>query len=67
MTSIKGLYHVFARKYCILCSALRHGCLTLLCYMHSRFFLSLRRLRTALLARRLAASRLREAARWQLD
>ena len=35
--------------------------------MHSRFFLSLRRLRTALLARRLAASRLREAARWQLD
>ena len=24
------LYHVFARKQCILCSALRHGCLTLL-------------------------------------
>ena len=24
------LYHVFARKQCILCPALRHGCLTLL-------------------------------------
>ena len=24
------LYHVFARKQCILCSAVRHGCLTLL-------------------------------------
>ena len=24
------LYHVFARKHCILCPTLRHGCLTLL-------------------------------------
>ena len=24
------LYHVYARKHCILCSALRHGCLALL-------------------------------------
>ena len=37
-----------------------------LCYIDSRFFLPLEQLRTALLGCRPAASRLREAARWQL-
>ena len=37
-----------------------------LCYIDSRFFLPLEQSRTALLGSRLAASRLREAARWQL-
>ena len=37
-----------------------------LCYIDSRFFLPLKQSRTALLGCRLAASRLREAARWQL-
>ena len=37
-----------------------------LCYIDSRFFLPLEQSRTALLGCRLAASRLREAARWQL-
>ena len=36
-----------------------------LCYIDSRFFLPLEQSRTALLGCRLAASRLREAARWQ--
>ena len=36
-----------------------------LCYIDSRFFLRLEQSRTALLGSRLAASRLREAARWQ--
>ena len=61
------LYHVFARKQCYLCSALRHkSYLTLpLCCIdrleiHSALELSL----TALLSCRLAASRRREAACW---
>ena len=37
-----------------------------LCYIDSRFFLPLEQSRTALLGCRLAASGLREAARWQL-
>ena len=61
------LYHVFTRKQCILCSTLRHGCLTLLYVTSIRdFFLPLEQSRTALLACRLAASRLCEPARWQL-
>ena len=58
------LYHVLARKQCILCPVLRHGCLTLYtpCYIDSKFFLSLEQSRTALLGCRLAA---REAARWR--
>ena len=61
------LYHAFARKKCILCPALGHGCLTSL-YVTSiqDFFLPLEQLRTALLGCRPAASRLREVARWQL-
>ena len=38
-----------------------------LCYIDSRLFLPLEQSRTALLGCRLAASRLREAARWQLS
>ena len=60
------LYYVFTRKQCILCSALRHGYLTLLYVSSIRdFFLPLEKSRTALLGCRLAASRLREASRWQ--
>ena len=61
------LHHVLARKQCILCFALRHGCLTLP-YVTSiqRFFLPLGQSCTALLGCRLAALRLCEAARWQL-
>ena len=61
------LHHMFARKQCILCSALHHGCLTLL-YVTSiqRFFLPLEQSCTALLGCRLAASHVCEAARWQL-
>ena len=36
-----------------------------LCYIDSRFFLPLEQSRTALLGYRLAATRLRESARWQ--
>ena len=32
------LYHVFTRKQCILCPALRHGCLTLLYVTSTRDF-----------------------------
>ena len=62
------LYRVLARKQSILCSALRHkGCLTLLYVTWIRdFFLPLEKSCTALLGCRLAASRLREAARWEL-
>ena len=54
------LYHVFARKKCMLCSVwLRH----------KNYFTSipLELSRAALLGFRLAAFRLREAARWQLS
>ena len=60
------MWHVFARKQCILCPVLCHGRLTILCYIDPRFFLPLEQSRTALLGCRLAASGLREAARWQL-
>ena len=61
------LYHVFARKQYILCPALSHGCLTLLYVTSVRdFFCPLEQSRTALLGCHLAASRLRETARWQL-
>ena len=53
---LSDLYHVFARKQCILCSALRHGCLT--SYIDSRCFLPLEQSRTALLGYCLAASQL---------
>ena len=62
------LYQVFARKQCILFSALRHKCcLTFtICYIDSRTsFLSLEQSRMALLGCRLAVSGLREAIRWQ--
>ena len=63
------LYQVFARKQCILCPALRQGCLTLLYarYIDSRFFLPLEQSSTPQLGCRLAASRLREAARYQQE
>ena len=60
------LYHVFARKQCILCPALRHGCLTLIYVTSIRdFFLPLEQSLTALLGCRFAASRVHEAACWQ--
>ena len=59
------LYQMFARKQCILCSALRLPYITLCC-IDSRFFLPLEQSRTVLLGCHLAASVLREAARWQL-
>ena len=61
------LYHVFALKQCIL-STLRHKSYLTLPYMLYRFEIqSVSELsRTALLGCRLAASCLREAARWQL-
>ena len=55
-------YHVFARKQCILCPAVRHGCRTFLCYIDSRFFQPLEQSRTALLGCRLTGS----TVRWQL-
>ena len=61
--------HVFARKQCILCYALRGKSYPILPYVTSlrvSFSISALELpRTALLCCRLAASRLREAARWQ--
>ena len=61
------LYHVFARKQSILCSALRHKVtLHYLMLHHFEIHSALELSRTALLGCRLAASRLREAARWQL-
>ena len=60
------LRHVFAREQCILCSGLRHkSYLTLLYVTPSCYTLELSR--TALLGCRLAASRLRVAARWKLS
>ena len=68
------LYHAFARKQCILGSALLHkGYLTytlLSCVTSIRDFFCLGTIAhgsTALLGCRLAASRVREAARWQLE
>ena len=61
--------HVFARKQCILCSTLRHKSYLLHYLMLHRFEIhsALQLWRTAILCcRRFAASRLREAARWQL-
>ena len=57
-------YHVFSRKQCILCSALRRKCCLTLLYVTSIrvFFLPLELSRTALLGLRLSASRLREDA-----
>ena len=61
--------HVFARKQCILCYAVRRKSYPILPYVTSlrvSFSISALELpRTALLCCRLAASRLREAARWQ--
>ena len=60
------LYHVFARKRCILCSALRHKIYLIYLLLHRfeiHFVLELSR--TALLGCCLAASRLRKAAHWQ--
>ena len=59
-------YQMFARKQCILCAALRYGCLTLLYVTSIQSFLPLEQSRTVLLGCCLAASVLREAARWQL-
>ena len=59
---LSDLYHLFARKQCILCPALRRGCLTLLYVTSIRDFFAPARL---LLGCRLAAWRLRDAARWQ--
>ena len=63
------LYHAFARKQCILGYALLHkSYLTLPYYVTSiRDFSALELSRTALLGYRLAASRLRGAARFQLQ
>ena len=55
------VYHLFARKQCILCSALRHKSYLTLPYVTS-IRDSSELSRTALLGCRLAASRLREAA-----
>ena len=35
---VSDLYHMFTRKQCILCPALRHGCLTLLYVTSTRDF-----------------------------
>ena len=61
------LHHMFARKQCILCSALRHEFLTLL-YGTSiqKFSLPLEQSCTALLGCCLTASHLYEAAPWRL-
>ena len=57
------LYKVFARKQCILCPALRNGCLTLLYVtLIQDFFLPLEQSRKALLA---SALQPHEAAHWQ--
>ena len=57
------LYHVFARKQYILCSALRHKiCLIYLMLHRFEIHFALELSRTALLGCRLAASRLRKAA-----
>ena len=57
-------YHVFPRKQCILCSALRRKCCLTLLYVTSIrvSFLPLELSRTALLGLRLSASRFREDA-----
>ena len=61
------LYHLFARKQGLLCSSLRHKSYLhyLVTSLDSRFILGLGTF-THGFSRRLAASRLREAARWQL-
>ena len=58
------LFHVFARKRCILCSVLCHLTLPYVTSLRDSFCLATSRM--ALLGCRLAASRLRKAARWQL-
>ena len=59
---VSDLYHLLARKQCILCPAWLPY--ITLCYIGSRFFLPLEQSRTDLLGCCLAASRPREAARW---
>ena len=61
------LYHLFARKQCLLCSSLRHKSYLhyLVTSLDSRFILGLGTFAHGFI-RRLAASRLRKAARWQL-
>ena len=62
-----ALYHLFAQKQCLLCSSVRHkSCLHyLVTLLDSRFIIGLGTFAHGFI-RRLAASRLREAARWQL-
>ena len=64
LVDISDLHHVFARKQCILCPALRHSCLTLLYVTSFRDFFYPWNNRAQLYYA--AASHLREAACWQL-
>ena len=61
------LYHLFARKQGLLCSSLRHKSYLhyLVTSLDSRFIFGLGTFAHVFI-RRLAASRLRQAARWQL-
>ena len=61
------LYRLFAQKQCLLCSSLRHKSYShyLVTSFDSRFIIGLGTFAHSFI-RRLAASRLREAARWQL-
>ena len=59
------LYQVFARKQCILCPALRHGCLTLLYVTSIRDFSASGTIAHGSIRLPPRTSRLREAARWQ--